>query len=188
MSENDTPAVPAGSDTPPPPPAPDFSGGAVSAPAAHPSDGAGTAVMETPGPLRSRGKRSPDGKWFMGTGRRKASVARVRITPGAGNFIVNKKPMTEYFCIERDRKDIQNVLNQTGTDGKLDIECSVFGGGPTGQCGAIVLGIARALATYDSSLEGVLRENNFLTRDPREVERKKYGQRGARRRFQFSKR
>jgi len=158
-------------------PAPiDFGGGAVAA----------TAVAEQP--VTIRGRRSPDGKWWMGTGRRKSSVARVRLCPGSGEITINKRPLSEFFCGERDRADVQAVFKATGTEGRLDVHASVNGGGTTGQCGAIVLGIGRALSAYDPSLVATLREHGFLTRDPREVERKKYGQAGARRRFQFSKR
>jgi small subunit ribosomal protein S9 len=129
-----------------------------------------------------------DGTWWWGVGRRKAAVARVRIRPGDGKFLINRRPAAEYFTEERDQKDIVNVLNKTKTAGSLDVHVNVRGGGFTGQAGAIVLGLGRALARYDSSLEGALRDSGYLTRDPREVERKKYGQRGARRRFQFSKR
>ena len=129
-----------------------------------------------------------DGHWWWGLGRRKAAVARVRIRPGDGKFVVNKRPCNEYFTEERDQKDLLNVLSKTRTAGSLDVYVNVRGGGYMGQAGAIVLGLGRALRVYDASLEGVLRDNGFLSRDPREVERKKYGQRGARRRFQFSKR
>ncbi len=129
-----------------------------------------------------------DGHWWWGVGRRKSAVARVRIKPGDGKFIINRRPSTEYFTEERDQKDIVNVLNKTKTAGSMDVYVNVRGGGFTGQAGAIILGLGRALLCYDSSLEGALRDSGFLTRDPREVERKKYGQRGARRRFQFSKR
>ncbi len=130
----------------------------------------------------------PDGHWWWGTGRRKTAVARVRLRPGTGNITVNKRPYTEYFTEERDRNDILNVLQKTRTENGVDIFVNLHGGGYMGQAGAIVLGISRALLKYDQTLEPILRENAFLTRDPREVERKKYGQRGARRRFQFSKR
>jgi small subunit ribosomal protein S9 len=137
---------------------------------------------------RRPGKRSPDGKYFLGTGRRKSSVARVRIAAGGTKFEVNGKPYTEFFRLERDQKDIMSVLEKTNTNGKVGVSVTVHGGGTTGQAGAIVLGLGRALATMDANLEGELRDNGFLTRDPREVERKKPGQRGARRRYQFSKR
>lgn len=130
----------------------------------------------------------PDGHWWWGTGRRKTAVARVRIRPGDGKFHVNKKPHDVYFTEDRDRADLLNVLSKTNTTGSLDVHVNVHGGGYMGQAGAIVLGLARALRRYDERLEPILRSNAFLSRDPRKVERKKYGQRGARRRFQFSKR
>ena len=128
------------------------------------------------------------GNWWWGTGRRKTAVARVRVRPGDGKFTVNDREMVKFFNEERDRNDIMNVLEKTGTSGKVDVVAQVHGGGFTGQAGSIILGLGRALNRYDQSLEPILRDNNFLTRDSRKVERKKYGQAGARRRFQFSKR
>lgn len=134
-------------------------------------------------------KNTPkDGHWWWGTGRRKAAVARVRIKPGSGTFNINKKDLTDYFSELRDHNDILRVLEKTKTKGSLDIYVNTNGGGYTGQAGAIILGLGRALAKYDPSLDGVLRENGYLSRDPRRVERKKPGQPGARKRFQFSKR
>ncbi len=129
-----------------------------------------------------------DGHWWWGLGRRKSAVARVRIRPGDGKLIVNERPFEQYFTEERDRKDLMNVLNKTNVTGRIDVHVNVHGGGYTGQAGAIVLGLGRALNRYDTTLEPTLRENGFLSRDPRKVERKKYGQPGARKRFQFSKR
>jgi small subunit ribosomal protein S9 len=131
--------------------------------------------------------------WWWGTGRRKSAVARVRIKPGSGKFLVQvnrkkTKPVNEYFTELRDQNDVVAPLKETGALGKLDIVARAGGGGYMGQAGAVVLGLSRALKKYDPSLEATLREHGFLTRDPREVERKKYGQAGARRRFQFSKR
>ena len=149
-------------------------------------------AAETPAPAPAAAPREPraagDRSWWLGTGRRKSSVARVRVRPGKGEFVVNKRPYTEFFTGDRDRKDLETVLEKTSTAGAVDVHVAVHGGGVTGQAGAIVLGLARALRAYDSALEPILRDNNFLTRDPREVERKKYGQPGARARFQFSKR
>jgi small subunit ribosomal protein S9 len=130
----------------------------------------------------------PDGHWWWGTGRRKTAVARVRIRPGKGVFEINKRAHDEFFTEPRDRNDIIGVLKATGTEGAVDVHVNVHGGGYTGQAGAIVLGLARALRRYDESLDAVLRDHGFLSRDPRKVERKKYGQPGARKRFQFSKR
>ena len=126
--------------------------------------------------------------FVWGVGRRKSAVARVRITPGSGKIEVNGRTLNDYFTNERDRKAIFGPLEVTSTGGKMDIFVNATGGGPTGQAGAIVMGLGRALAKYDQSLEGSLRNGRFLTRDSRMKERKKYGQRGARRRFQFSKR
>ena len=126
--------------------------------------------------------------FVWGVGRRKSAVARVRIAPGSGKIEVNGRTLNDYFTNERDRKAIFGPLEVTSTGGKMDIFVNATGGGPTGQAGAIVMGLGRALAKYDQSLEGSLRNGRFLTRDSRMKERKKYGQRGARRRFQFSKR
>ncbi len=146
------------------------------------------AAAPAPKPAGLGSSTPPDGHWWWGTGRRKAAVARVRVKPGKGDMFVNKKPLAEFFKEERDRNDIKNVLEKTNTVGKVDFHVNVRGGGFTGQAGAVLLGLARALRRYDNSLEPILRDNDFLTRDPRKVERKKYGQPGARKRFQFSKR
>ncbi|MDG2424746.1 MAG: 30S ribosomal protein S9 [Phycisphaerales bacterium] len=138
--------------------------------------------------MKTPSKSATSGGWFWGTGRRKASVARVRIRPGDGTFMVNKRPMTTFFTEERDHQDLMNVLETTRTTGQVEIQVNVRGGGYTGQSGAILLGLGRALLNYDGSLEPILRDHGFLTRDPRRVERKKPGQPGARKRFQFSKR
>ena len=157
--------------------------------APDPPAGAASAVQPAQAPAQAPAKgRGYDGHWWWGVGRRKSAVARVRIRPGDGKFIINRRPCNEYFTEERDQKDLVAILTKTKTAGSLDVHVNVRGGGYTGQAGAIVLGLGRALVRYDSSLDGVLRGGGFLTRDPREVERKKYGQRGARRRFQFSKR
>ena len=126
--------------------------------------------------------------WWWGTGRRKASVARVRVQPGSAGVLCNGKPLEEYFCTPRDRNSVMAVLEATNMLGQVSVKANLTGGGTTGQAGALVMGLARALLGYDPSVEAVLREHGFLSRDARRVERKKYGQRGARRRFQFSKR
>ena len=133
---------------------------------------------------------APVGKptYIWGVGRRKSAVARVRIAPGSGKIAINGRELNDYFTGERDRKAIFGPLEVTHTGGKMDVLVSATGGGPCGQAGAIVMGLGRALARYDQSLEVSLRNAGFLTRDSRMKERKKYGQRGARRRFQFSKR
>lgn len=156
--------------------------------AEKPAVAAKSATKPAKAPVGPSGGTPADGHWWWGTGRRKTAVARVRIRPGTGKFVVNKKPYDEYFNEERDRNDMMNVLQKTSTEGGVDIYVNVHGGGYMGQAGAIVLGIARALRKYDETLEPILRSNAFLSRDPRKVERKKYGQRGARRKFQFSKR
>lgn len=124
----------------------------------------------------------------LGTGRRKTAVARVRVKDGSGNFTVNGRSLEDYFPVERDRGMIFAPLVATGMQGKVDIDVAVRGGGPTGQTGAVVLGIARALQAKNPQSHSALSEGGFLTRDSRMVERKKYGLAGARRSFQFSKR
>ncbi len=126
--------------------------------------------------------------WWWGTGRRKSAVARVRIRPGNGTFLINKRKIDDYFSELRDKGDIVAPLVATELLGKMDVHVNIKGGGYTGQAGAVLLGVARALKVYDANLEPTLRKNNFLTRDARRVERKKYGQPGARKKFQFSKR
>ena len=133
--------------------------------------------------------KGPDSKgWFWGTGRRKTAIARVRVRAGNGDIKLNEKPLDDYLTEDRDRKYVLSVLEKTGIKGKVDVNAGLVGGGFTGQTGAMVMGLARAVMAYDPTLEPVLRENGFLTRDARKVERKKYGQAGARRRYQFSKR
>ncbi len=124
----------------------------------------------------------------MGTGRRKTSVARVRIKSGSGAIRVNGRSMEEFFCIEKDRMIALSPLRATETLGQVDVTIRVNGGGTTGQSGAIVMGIARALEVMNPSLFPVLKEAGYFTRDSRMVERKKYGHKKARRGFQFSKR
>jgi small subunit ribosomal protein S9 len=150
-------------------------------------DGAPAEAEEVIAPLIVRGKIDRFGV-AMGTGRRKTSVARVRIKDGNGEFVVNGKPFEEFFCVERDRKMVQEALNMTEMRDKVDVWVRVNGGGTTGQTGAVILGVARALQVKDPSLHHVLASGGYLTRDDRMVERKKYGRRKARRGFQFSKR
>ena len=125
---------------------------------------------------------------YYATGRRKGSVARVRVTPGTGKIEVNKKSLIDHFKRETLKMIIEQPLIKTETMEKFDIVANVRGGGLTGQAGAVRLGISRALLQYDEELRSILRANGFLTRDPREKERKKYGLAGARKRYQFSKR
>jgi len=127
-------------------------------------------------------------QYIWGVGRRKSAVARVRIALGSGKIDINGRTLNDYFTAERDRKAIFGPLEVSNLGGKVDIFVNATGGGLTGQAGAIVMGLGRALSKYDSSIEIPLRSAGFLTRDSRMKERKKYGQRGARRKFQFSKR
>ncbi|MFP4144257.1 MAG: 30S ribosomal protein S9 [Phycisphaeraceae bacterium] len=151
-----------------------------------------TPTMPTPAEAEAAPQAQPAapdaGGFIWGTGRRKNSIARVRVKPGDGKFLINKREVDNYFSEPQHRRNCYEALEATQTRDKVDVHVSVHGGGITGQAGAILLGVARALKSYDPTLEPILRENGYLTRDPREVERKKYGQPGARRRFQFSKR
>ncbi len=124
----------------------------------------------------------------QGTGRRKTSVARVYLKSGTGKITVNGKDLDSYFGVGEHTYEVRRPLDVTDSLDKYDLLINVIGGGSSGQAGAIRHGIARALAAHDETNHTALRANGFLTRDPRMVERKKYGQRGARRRFQFSKR
>src|SRR3954466_8440127 len=126
--------------------------------------------------------------FIWGVGRRKSAVARVRVAPGTGKILVNGRELNDYFTFERDRKAIFGPLEVTNTGGKMDIFVNATGGGPSGQTGAIIMGLARALTKYDATLEAPLRGASAMPRDGRMKARKKYGKRGARRRFQFSKR
>lgn len=125
---------------------------------------------------------------YLGTGRRKSSTARVRIQSGAGSITVNQRPLDEYFGRETARMIVRQPLVLLDMEGKFDINVNVQGGGGSGQAGAIRHGITRALLSYDEELRSQLRAAGFVTRDAREVERKKVGLKGARRRPQFSKR
>src|SRR5256885_15489473 len=125
---------------------------------------------------------------FLGTGRRKTSVARVRLSSGTGKVTVNGRAFENYFPTDSLRMVVQQPLALTGTADKYDVRVKVTGGGPTGQAGAVRHGIARALLLVDANLRPSLKAEGLLTRDSRMKERKKYGQPGARKRFQFSKR
>ena len=125
---------------------------------------------------------------FLGTGRRKTSVARVRLSAGTGKVSVNGRSLEEYFPLETQRSDVLLPLSITDTSSKLDVRINVCGGGMSGQAGAARHGICRDLLNVDAYLRPVLKSAGFLTRDQRMKERKKYGQPGARRRFQYSKR
>ena len=125
---------------------------------------------------------------YQGTGRRKSSVARVRLVPGNGNFTINGRTVEDYFNYETLRSEIKRPLAVAGLEGKFDVFVIVEGGGFTGQAGAIRHGLSRALLKVDEELRGALKKQGFLTRDPRMKERKKYGLKAARRAPQFSKR
>jgi small subunit ribosomal protein S9 len=173
------------SDTPLKPLIPSLSAVAPAAPAARIE-----RVVRVPKPAKAG--------WWWGVGRRKTAVARVRLKPHKAGAEEAKvliqinakkfKAVAEYFAEERDRADAVAPLKVTGNLGKFDVFVRVAGGGFMGQAGAIKLGIARALRDFDPTVDGALRDNGLLTRDSRDVERKKYGRAGARRSFQFSKR
>jgi small subunit ribosomal protein S9 len=144
----------------------------------------------TPAPQPQASKVSTLGEkeYIWGLGRRKKAIARVRIRPGSGKIVINKRDVDAYFTSPRDQNDVRAPLAATDSLTRYDVWANVQGGGSTGQAGAVVLGIARALAKADSDTYITLKGKGYLTRDSRIVERKKYGQRGARRSFQFSKR
>ncbi len=127
-------------------------------------------------------------EYIWGTGRRKSSVARVRIARGTGRIIINDRPFEDYFPREQDRVEVLAPLRITRSAARYNVLASISGGGQSGQAGALSLGIARALVKANTKLEESLREYGLLTRDSRMKERKKYGQRGARAKYQFSKR
>jgi len=148
-----------------------------------------TTKVAVPEPKAKPAKTSPDkGGYYWGTGRRKSSVARVRIKPGDGKLVINKRELADYFNREQDRQAVLAPLQAVEWKKSFDIYVNVKGGGTTGQSGATRLGIARALRNYNEDYLQMLRDGGHLTRDSRMVERKKPGQSGARRRFQFSKR
>lgn len=139
-------------------------------------------------PKFHKAKKLVSGGSAYGTGRRKNSVARVWVKPGKGTVTVNKRDVSDYFSRESYKKLILQPFVDTNTSGQYDVVCTIKGGGTTGQAGAIIHGIARALDCISDDFHTVLRKNGFLTRDSRVVERKKYGKRKARRSTQFSKR
>ncbi len=142
-----------------------------------------TTATPEPTPVATTGS---DYAW--GTGRRKSSVARVRIRPGNGLITVNGRPFDDYFPTLQHRANVLEPLQAAGVASRYDVFANINGGGGTGQAGALRLGVSRALVKAEPELSEVLRDGGFLTRDGRMVERKKYGQRKARRRYQFSKR
>ena len=125
---------------------------------------------------------------FAGTGRRKNAVARVLLRPGDGKILINDRPYEEYFPREAWKLQVRQPLEATSLAGRYDVAVNVYGGGLSGQAGAVRHGIARALLQVNAGLRPRLKSDGFLSRDPRVKERKKYGQKGARARFQFSKR
>lgn len=129
-----------------------------------------------------------DKAYFYGTGRRKSSIARVRLLPGDGKVTINDRDIDDYFGLETLKVIVRQPLNEVKVDGKFDVVCTVVGGGFTGQAGAIRHGIARALLQADPTYRAALKAAGYLTRDPRMKERKKYGLKAARRAPQFSKR
>ena len=141
-----------------------------------------------PKPSRTAPPLPADAHYIWGTGRRKAAIARVRIKPGSGNFLINKRKMDEYFPKLCDQQSILAPLQLLGMLSSYDVWANVNGGGATGQAGAVTLGLARALSKHIPDIEHDLRGKGLLTRDARMKERKKPGQPGARKRFQFSKR
>jgi small subunit ribosomal protein S9 len=140
--------------------------------------------------VQSEATEARDGQklWNWGTGRRKASIARVRVRAGTGQIVVNKRPFEQYFVVQRNRGKAVLPLKTSKLEGKVDVFVNCTGGGITGQSEAMLLGLARALILFDKNVEPVIRQAGHLTRDSRRVERKKYGQSGARRKYQFSKR
>jgi small subunit ribosomal protein S9 len=126
--------------------------------------------------------------WFLGTGRRKESIARVFVRPGSGKFTVNKRSVDQYFPNVAWKHEATEPLKFTSLTEQIDVMVRAHGGGVGGQAGAVRMGLSRAIARFNPELRAALRKNGFLTRDSRMKERKKYGQKGARKRFQFTKR
>ncbi|GAA4440917.1 30S ribosomal protein S9 [Bremerella cremea] len=145
-------------------------------------------VEATPAPIAYVTKTDPKTGEHLGTGRRKSSVARVRLKTGSGKISINDRELNEYFPHEQDQNAVMGPLRDSGYDGKVDIRILVSGGGPTGQSGACRMGLGRALISFDPEVGHQLKDNGHLTRDSRMKERKKYGLHGARRGTQFSKR
>ena len=185
------PTTTTGAETTEEPAAPEAAAAQTAAPEAPASEAvaaAATAAPPTPQPAPRPAGEDKYGGFIWGLGRRKTSVARVRIRPGSGTFLVNKRELDSYLPRERDRNTARAPLAALSQPGGWDIWANVKGGGTTGQAGAISLGLARALAKALPDVEPTLRERRLLTRDARMTERKKPGQPGARTRFQFSKR
>jgi len=159
------------------------------APAPEAPEAAPPVEVVAPAPSEQAAPAAPVHKQFTwGTGRRKTAVARVRIRPGTGQFLVNKREIDEYFTESRDRKVVVTPLEAVNMVKAWDVFANIRGGGFNGQAGALTLGLARALVKASPDTESILRDRGLLTRDSRMSERKKPGQPGARKRFQFSKR
>ncbi len=145
-------------------------------------------VEATPAPVKHVEKTDPKTGEHLGTGRRKSSVARVRVKSGSGKITINDRELNEYFPHEQDQNAVMAPIRDSGYEGKIDIRIVVTGGGPTGQSGACRMGLGRAILSMDAEVGHQLKDNGHLTRDSRMKERKKYGLHGARRGTQFSKR
>ena len=145
-------------------------------------------VEPTPAPVTHVVKTDPKTGEHLGTGRRKSSVARVRVKSGSGKISINDRELNEYFPHEQDQNAVMAPIRDSGYEGKIDVRILVTGGGPTGQSGACRMGLGRALLSMDAEVGHQLKDNGHLTRDSRMKERKKYGLHGARRGTQFSKR
>ena len=154
-----------------------------------PAETTTTEVVEpTPAPVKHIEKTDPKTGEHLGTGRRKSSVARVRIKSGSGKLVINGKELNDYFPNEQDQNAVMAPIRDSDYVGKIDVRISVLGGGPSGQSGACRMGLGRALLSIDPEVGHQLKDNGHLTRDSRMKERKKYGLHGARRGTQFSKR
>ena len=148
-----------------------------------------SGAVDVPQQATKAPRKEPDkGGFYWGLGRRKSSVARVRIKPGNGKLLINKKELDKYFVREQDRNSVVAPLKAVDAEKSFDVFVNVRGGGSTGQAGATLLGVARALKNFNEDYAQTLRDGGHLTRDSRMFERKKPGQKGARRAFQFSKR
>jgi len=145
-------------------------------------------VEPTPAPVKHVEKTDPKTGEHLGTGRRKSSVARVRVKSGSGKISINDRELNEYFPHEQDQNAVMAPIRDSGYEGKIDVRIVVTGGGPTGQSGSCRMGLGRALLSMDAEVGHQLKDNGHLTRDSRMKERKKYGLHGARRGTQFSKR
>jgi small subunit ribosomal protein S9 len=162
---------------------------AITTPLAPPKPRIGKpAVVEAPKTIHPVPSTQPKSGYWWGTGRRKTSTARARIKPGTGKFLINDRKVEEFFTEIEHQNFAHLPLKVTNATETYDVMISVQGGGYTGQAGAIALAISRALKAHDANTEPALRDHDLLTTDSRQVERKKYGRAGARRRFQFSKR